>query len=353
LVQNLPHRVYLHEPTIKFNKIKNMLGRFQVDPSIFIPVGSESALNSSKPTATLDVQTPIAVHLKRIDNYGHVYYIVEITTIPLFGLVPSSGPSSFNSCGWYMGKFTLEIKDARVASTIDLFTPSAPKLYSYEYEPTNEIGGISVSSSTGWNASAGPTLGPAPPFASLSATVGFSDERSSTTKMDNLQCTYLQLPAPTGVPITSWQIELAYFLRRLHVRDKIHTPKIESFYWSNSTPRTLSHIPKEAMRLLKKKFMQSYMFEETTENQGGRYSFEFIITATAYGFHSGHPGDGNNILYVYENGTTQLKSVTGTPERIAAVQRTRVRVDLVPSKMEITVTKIPFEDFTVSANAQQ
>ena len=43
----------------------------------------------------LDVQVPIAFQLKQIDNYGHIYYIIEITAIPMFGCLSSKG-NNFN-----------------------------------------------------------------------------------------------------------------------------------------------------------------------------------------------------------------------------------------------------------------
>jgi len=336
------HQVFLREPVISFSKIRQALHIGDIDHEIFNPLPACEDPNG--PYATLSVQLSTRVQLKQIDNYGSVLYLLEITVDPSFGLTSSAGPSRDPKvAGWFLNSFTLQIKDDTpyAAVTKDYKTPC---LIAYNHSPSNEISEISISSTEGTSFSVGSQLTPAPPYASLSATVGFESSRQSTTTAKNFNCTYIQFPGRNTFPYAEWKVELSHFLRKKRTKNSAKVPKLESFFCSDDTKRPLQHVPKEALMLLGKVFVQSYVFEPAPKAAPGTlYTYNLSIVGNSIAQFSAAPGNGELATRVYEDCTsTTPANAANSVRRIEAIQRTRIMVSVVPENMQIFVTKAPY-----------
>jgi len=141
-------------------------------------------------------------------------------------------------------------------------------LHEHQHYPTNEIGSVEFTSTSGFNLSAGPTLNPAPPFASLSSTVGYSESTSQTTKADNFKCKYTNH--------SEWHVMLAHYLKTKGILVRLVTPV--KFNWVDSPHgHPVASIPEDAMRIVEKTFTQSYVFEVKDGDELQELTYKFSI----------------------------------------------------------------------------
>jgi len=303
------------------------------------------------------------IQLKRIDNYGHMYYLIDITIKPTFGLASSCGPSRDPKlAAWYMSNFCVQIKEDR--------NDDYPRLHEYQHSPTNEIGSVELTSTSGFNLSAGPTLNPVPPFASLSSTVGYSESTTQTTKAENFNCTYIQKIADDGVPVMEWQVELAHYLEERGIL--VGTVKPAKFYWVDSRGHSVGSIPKDAMNIVEKTFTQSYIFEAIGGDELKQLTYDFDISGCCTAQFSGHSGgpldvkidevtlrNSAELLQAYKgkkgSNAYNLKPPLRTDaqgnivdvnlnpnnlNRISAVQNRKVRIEILPANMALKISDI-------------